>query len=151
MQAQLPSGGAGIKVASGDDFCIWCMTPGSVATMKVPVGWAFTWLSRAWVEPITSACSRTTSSHSGCASTTASGCRTLRATSLRAEKVSCTMQLPCHSTMSRPVFCISQRPRFLSGAKMMPWSLGMLLITRSALLEVRMMSESAFTSAVQLM
>src|SRR3989338_6253948 len=74
LHAQLPSGGAGIRVASGADFAIWCITPGSVATMKVPCGFAFTWLSKASVEPTTSARASTGASHSGCAITTASGC-----------------------------------------------------------------------------
>src|SRR5574343_278509 len=34
LQAQLLLGGAGIKVLSGLDFCIWCKIPVSVATMN---------------------------------------------------------------------------------------------------------------------
>ncbi|MNY25795.1 hypothetical protein D3C86_1596010 [compost metagenome] len=62
-----------------------------------------TYLSRALVEPTTSEMASTGSSHSGCARISEPGCSSLRAWILRAEKVSWTMQLPCHRTMSRPV------------------------------------------------
>jgi hypothetical protein len=53
--------------------------------------------------------------------------------------------------MSRPVFVIRYRPRFLSGAKKMGLSSGICLMILSALLDVQMMSLAAFTSAEQLM
>ena len=61
------------------------------------------------------------------------------------------MQKPGHSTISRPVCFSTQRPRWRSGAKTIGVSFGSELTTRTALLDVQMIVESAFTSAEQLM
>src|SRR3712207_8378943 len=42
------------------------------------------------------------------------------------ENISCTMQAPFQSTILRPVCLFNHAPRFLSGAKMIFWSLGRL-------------------------
>ena len=70
---------------------------------------------------------------------------------LSSEKISCTMQLPFHSTIGRPVFSMMYRPRFLSGAKMIGVSLGTLFTMAIAFELVQMMSLIALISAVQLM
>jgi hypothetical protein len=54
-----------------------------------------------------SACSSKGSSHSGCAMILADGCSCLMASSFCRLNVSCTMQLPCHKRMSRPVCFIT--------------------------------------------
>ncbi len=53
--------------------------------------------------------------------------------------------------MSRPVCLMMYRPSCWSGAKMIGVPSGTLRTMRSALLEVQMMSLSAFTAALQLM
>ncbi len=67
------------------------------------------------------------------------------------ETISCTMQLPFHSTIGRPVFSMMYRPRFLSGAKMIGVSFGTLFTMAIAFELVQMMSLIALISAVQLM
>ena len=68
----------------------------------------------------------------------------------RAENATWTEQEPGQSTMSRPVCLITQRPSCWSGAKMIGWPSATLRTIRSALLDVQMMSLSAFTAALQL-
>jgi hypothetical protein len=52
--------------------------------------------------------------------------------------VSWTTQLPCHRRILRPVFCMSQRPRFLSGAKRISLSSGTARTIFSAFDDVQM-------------
>ena len=89
--------------------------------------------------------------HSGWARTLACGWRSFSSTSLRSENISWTMQLPGQSRISRPVFLMRKRPRCWSGANRMGCSGGIWRMIFSALLEVQMISLSAFTSALQLM
>jgi len=81
----------------------------------------------------------------------ASGWRTFSLVSCRSVNCSCTMQKPGQSTRSRPVFLRTQAPRCRSGAKTIGVSAGKLRTTFSALEEVQITSESAFTPAEQLM
>ena len=83
--------------------------------------------------------------------TSAPGCRSIRPTSFRSLNVSWTMQLPCQSVIGRSSVLEIQRPRFLSGAKRISRSVGTEATILGALELVTMTSESAFTSAEQLM
>ena len=85
-----------------------------------------------------SAIASSASSHSGWAMTRAAGWRSLRPTSFRWLKVSWTMQVPCQSTMGRPIFFSQVAPRFLSGANRMVLSAGMLRTIFSAFDDVTM-------------
>src|SRR5690606_555713 len=117
LQAELLSGGAGMKTFCGEAFCIWCMIPGSVATINSLAGDLAVYASNAEVEPIKSALSRIVSSHSGCAINNALGCRSFRPVIFLSENISCTIQVPSQSTISLPVSLAMYLPRFLSGPK----------------------------------
>ena len=70
----------------------------------------------------------------------------------RSENVSCTMQVPCHRTMSsRPLCFCTQRPRCRSGANTIFSSGPKDSTTWTALDDVQIMSLMAFTSADELM
>jgi len=106
--------------------------------------------NNAVVEPIKSATANTGSSHSGWAITwlwdvALSACYFFQ------RKISCTMQLPSHSTISRSVFFITYLPRFLSGAKIIFLSAGTLLTIATAFDDVQIISLKAFISAEQFM
>ena len=89
--------------------------------------------------------------HSGCAMTSASGCRAISSSSRRSENVSCTMQVPCHSTRSSRLACFfTNAPRCLSGANTIGTSPSAFTIF-TAFDDVQITSDSAFTSAEQLM
>ena len=61
------------------------------------------------------------------------------------------MQEPSHSSIFRPVLRTRYRPRLRSGAKMTGRSAGICRMIASAFDDVQITSESAFTSALQLM
>ena len=66
------------------------------------------------------------------------------------ENITCTWQWPFHKVNLRFVFLIKNFPNNLSGANKIGLFLGMLLIIFSALEDVHIISDIAFTSAEQL-
>src|SRR5829696_6876362 len=78
--------------------------PGSVATINLRAGLATAHFSNDEVLPTWSATLKTRSSHSGWARTSASGYLTLSSRIFLSENSTCTMHVPGHKTISRPVF-----------------------------------------------
>jgi hypothetical protein len=151
LQRQPFSGGSGRYSRSGASLRIWWMIPSSVAMMNVFPGAVVANWRIERVDPTWSAYLRIESGHSGCAATRASGCCAFSRSSSRSENCSCTMQVPGHSVIGRPVFFARNAPRCRSGAKRISFSGGIERTIFSAFDEVTMMSESALTAAEQLM
>src|SRR6266496_6130676 len=122
--------------------------PFSVATVKVCAsGCRSTAESIAVVEQTSSASSRTSARHSGCAMMTESGFADLTRLTDAERSTSCTGQQPSYTTTSfSGTFDATHRPRFLSGVKRI-FFWGRERTTDAALALVQQMSESAFTSA----
>lgn len=108
------------------------------------------YVSPSQIDPMKSAISRMASSHSGCAMSFASGCRCLSFVIFSWLNISCTIQVPFHSTISLPVFSITYLPRLRSGANMTGVSGGRVSTIFTALLLVQIISLNALIPAVQL-
>src|SRR5690606_27965511 len=103
----------------------------------------------ALVDPTKSASASTSGEHSGCATTLVSNCSRVCRTCC-AVNVSCTSQVPVHSTSSTSVRVATQLPRYRSGRKITlrePLWAAIASTTCTALAEVQQASEAAFTSA----
>jgi hypothetical protein len=87
----------------GAAFSIWWMMCGSVATRMVVAGLVSANSRIERVEPTWSACSMMCGGHSGCAATGAPGFSALSFSSSVSLNAWWTMQMPGHSSMSRPV------------------------------------------------
>src|SRR5689334_15593550 len=125
--------------------------PCSVATMNVRACLCFSTAdSIAVVEQTSSAISTTSARHSGCAMITASGFADFTRVTFAERRTSWTGQQPSYATTSfSGTFDATHLPRFLSGVNRILFC-GSDRTTDAALALVQQMSESAFTSAVEL-
>ena len=97
------------------------------------------------VEPTKSASASTSGGHSGCATSMAPNC-SRACLACAAVNLACTSQRPCHRISSTAVWPATWRPRNSSGRKI-TFGVPIASTTCTALAELQMASDSAFTAA----